>query len=334
MNSRPSRTSHTALALALTITLLGPCGLAQEGPQTGSRPRAASDSGTRTFQHPLGFALSLPKGWSARDAGDGQFQITPPDARPNEAIGLTAGRVERRFAATDREAIESAAQEISRQYPQLEPRGAPQRLRTQSGDAVRLEWLGTLPDGQQARLSVYLGAVGTVAVSILAAGRAADVAARSADLETVFASLRATPAAAAAQAAQPAPRQAGLPGQLHDGSAIARDWAQRLTGRKLTLLSGYSSSGSSGGMNARHDIVLGSDGRYAYSGSSSVSMSVDGLGGSSVSQDSSEGTWRVIAQGAAAVLELATENGKQYGELTRRGTETYMGGQRVFVTDP
>lgn len=323
MTSRQSRLGRAMLAL--TATLITACGSGEAIPSPVA-PRAE----TRTLQHPLGFALSLPRDWTAADAGDGQFQIAPPDVRPNEAIGLTAGRVERRFAATDPEAIASTEQEISRQYPQLQRRGAPQRLRTQSGDAVRLDWLGMLPDGREARLSVYLGAVDTVAVSLLAAGSTADVAARSAALDAVFTSLR----AAAPEAVSQAPTPAGPSGQLHDGSTIARDWAQRLAGRKLTLLSGYTSSGSSGGMNARHDMVLGRDGRYVYSGSSSVSMSVDGLGGSSVSQDASEGTWRVIAQGGTAVLELATENGKQYGELSRRGTETYLGGQRVFVTDP
>jgi len=289
-----------------------------------------SASPTFEFQHPLGFVLSMPQGWSPADAGDGQYQIVPPDARANEAIGLTAGVMEGAFSATSADAIQSTEQEISRQYPQLQRIGAPQYLQTRSGDAVRLDWEGAMPDGTVARLAVYLAAVDNVAVSILAAGASADVVARSEQLTAVLASLRTSDAAPVG----PALPAAGPPGQLHDDSAVARDWAEALAGKKLTLLSGYTSSGSSGGMTARYDMVLYRDGSFVYSGSSSVSMSVDGMGGSSVSQESSEGSWRIVSQGSAAFLELSSDQGKQFGELTRRGSETYLSDRRVFVTDP
>lgn len=312
----------------------------QEGPAAaGAVPEAqvrrtsnpaTSPPPTFEFEHPLGFALSLPQGWSPVDAGGGQYQIVLPDARANEAIGLTAGVMDGAFSATSADAILSTEQEISRQYPQLRRIGPPQSFATQSGDAVRLDWEGPMPDGSLARLAVYLASVDNVAVSILSAGLSDDVMARGNELVPVFASLRKSVTAPTTPALPPS----GLPGQLHDGSAVAIDWTQALAGKKLTVLSGYSSSGSSGGMTARYDMVLYHNGSFVYSGSSSVSMSVDGMGGSSVSQESSEGSWRIVSQGAAAFLELTSDQGKQFGELTRRGSETYLSGTRVFVTDP
>jgi hypothetical protein len=82
-----------------------------------------------------------------------------------------------------------------------------------------------------------------VLISLLAMGARQQVAPRAADLNSMSASLRPSgqdafaspqdPGLAPSTPASPAPHAAG---ELHDGTPLAREWAQRLAGRKLTVM--------------------------------------------------------------------------------------------------
>jgi len=319
--------------LALIALLLGACG----GGDTAGKPDAAQTAPAEVlFTHPLGFSAVIPTGWSIQALDDGQHQLVPPDAREGEAVIITAMRDAGMASVRDPATIRDSEREMSALYPQLSRVGPPDPLDTRGGEAVGLHWEGAPPGGYPVRLSVYLAALGDTAVSVMAAGLRDDVLARTGDIESLVRSLQ--PAAAAAAATTPvvAATSPGTPtvdGQLHDGSAPAREWAARLAGRQLTVMSGYNSGGGGGGMNSRYDLKLFADGRFDYYGGSSVSIYVEGLDGSSASEESEQGTWRVINVAEGPTLELVASSGQLLHErLTRSGNDIYLTGTRVLVS--
>jgi hypothetical protein len=88
-------------------------------------------------------------------------------------------------------------------------------------------------------------------------------------------------------------------------------------------------------MSARADLTLQRDGRFTYRRSSSVSISVEGLGGSSVGRNTATGSWRIALRGGRATLELIGSDGsRDQFVLSRNGTQTFLNGTRAFVTTP
>ncbi|MCG6117119.1 MAG: hypothetical protein MEQ07_02855 [Aquimonas sp.] len=286
---------------------------------------------------PSGIVIELPEGWQALPHESGQFQLLPPDASPTEALLLLTAPSEGVQTATDPSVLADSETEVRKLFPAMRRLGPPQRMDTALGEAVQLGFGGSV-DGTTVQLALFLVVHEGTAVSLMAAGTRQDVSPRLGELAAVFASLQLDAGAdqapfAGSSAPAPSPPAAAVAGGIDDGSAIARPWAQRLSGRKLVVMSGYSSGGS-GGMNSRYDLELHADGRFHYYGSSSVSISVEGLGGSSSSQEDERGRWRVITHQGSAVLELSLDSGaRQYGELGRNGEQTLLNGSRVFVTD-
>jgi len=134
-------------------------------------------------------------------------------------------------------------------------------------------------------------------------------------------------------ATPPAPG-GGQASALHDGSPAAQQWAELLSGRHLVSMSGYTSGGSSGGMSSRTDLKLYANGYFEYQSSSSVSMYVEGMTGSSADQQSEEGTWQVISSGGQVLLELTTQSARFQDALERSGNEIILGGTRMRVANP
>jgi hypothetical protein len=299
------------------------------------------------FQHPYGFEMDLPHGWFTIPGEDDQFLVFPSDSGEDEAILILAMPAEGLRSATDPETILNSEREVQAMYPMLRRIQEPAIIPTALGDALNLVFEGTMPGSPPIRLSLHVVVVGDMAISLMAVGARDQVGPRADDLDTMFASLRHSlqdpepqlalpgePRFAPSEPfpAAPAPHAAG---ELHDGTPLAREWAQRLAGRKLTVMSGYTSSGSSGGFNSRHDLTLFANGSFYLYGTSSVSISVDGLGGSSVSEEEETGIWRIASQGQLAVLELTTHHDERQGaELTRSGNEVFLNGTRVYVTTP
>lgn len=297
--------------LLLTIPAIAAAALAQE--------RAL-------LRHPAGFVMPLPAGWRSSPLDGTRYQLLPSDAATGEvllAIGVPADGV---TSVTDPAFLRKSEADIRQSYPQLRRSGAPTPITTALGPGLRLDFTG-VGDGVAVRMSIYVAVKNDLAVTVLAAGAAAQVARRVALLDAAFAGVRLDGGAPAVTATSAA--------GLTDGSAMAREWSTRLSGQMLTIMSGYSSSGSSGGMTSRADLTLRRDGRFTYQRSSSVSMSVDGMGGSSAGRESAAGSWRIMSRGGRAILSLTGSDGnREEFTLTRNGTQTFLNGTRAFVTTP
>jgi hypothetical protein len=290
-------------------------------------PVAAGAQERALLRHPAGFAMPLPVGWRATALDATRYQLIAPDAADGEAIVIVGVPADGVTSVTDQAFIRKSEADVRQSYPQLRRTGTPQPITTAFGAGLRLDFAG-VGDGVAVRMSIYLAVKNDLAVTLVAAGTAAQVAARIGALDAVFSSVR--PDAAAAVVATP-----GAGGAITDGSPMAREWSTRLSGQMLTVLSGYSSSGSSGGMTSRADLTLLRNGQFTYRRSSSVSISVDGLGGSSSGRQSTTGSWRIVSRGGRSILALTGSDGtREEFALTRNGTQTFLNGTRVFVTAP
>jgi sarcosine oxidase gamma subunit len=196
----------------------------------------------------------------------------------------------------------------------LEPHGEP----AISGNRVSMAYTGESFDGQVLAL---VGPAGQGIVYFFAGPR--TMAAHYADLlETLAGSTRFT----SPETPPPAPVATGGQGQSNAGGP----WNDLLAGMMLKQLSSYS-SGTSGGYNSSRVWHLCSDGTYAYSGSSSVSIDAGDYSGGSSGQDQSQGKWSVETSGDNAVLVLASDNGETYRlSLQYDGEKTFLDGERVF----
>lgn len=133
----------------------------------------------------------------------------------------------------------------------------------------------------------------------------------------------------------PATQQPGMgPGGQQQLSQVGQQWQAHLVGKRVTRIESYSSSGGGGGYSAREEFDLCSNGRFFYSGSSSVSVDVGGTGGYSGGSDGGAGTWRIVEQGNVVGIELRWDNGNVGQALLEyRDGGTYVDGQRMYVTN-
>ena len=120
-------------------------------------------------------------------------------------------------------------------------------------------------------------------------------------------------------------------------SRMGQEWLAYLAGKRVTRIESYSSydgTGGGGGYSAREEFDLCSDGRFFYSGSSSVSVDVGGTGGYSGGADGGAGSWRIVEQGNVVGIELRWNNGNVGQALLEyRDGGTYVDGQRMYVTN-
>ena len=116
------------------------------------------------------------------------------------------------------------------------------------------------------------------------------------------------------------------------GPAVEQ-WRRRLSGKKLTYLSSYT-SGMSGGYSAQTVIHLCPGGGFSMESSSSVSVDVPGASGSSAGRDGGNGIWSVTAPAGTPVLELRFEDGsvRQY-TLTLQQNALFLNSTRYYQTD-
>jgi hypothetical protein len=278
------------------------------------------------LRHPCGFAMQLPQGWRSTPLDATRYQLMPPDAETGEAIVIVGVPADGVTSVLDPAFIRKSEGDVQAAYPRLRRIGQPEPITTALGPGLRLDFSG-VSDGVAVRMSIYLAVKNDRAMTLLAAGGSAQVARRIGALDASFSSLRLDGIEATATTS------AG--DGLTDGSAAALEWSARLRGQMLTILSGYTSGGSSGGMSARADLTLLHDGRFTYRRSSAVSISVEGLGGSSVGRHSATGSWRIALRGGRATLELRGSDGtREQFVLTRNGTQTFLNGTRAFVTTP
>ncbi len=277
------------------------------------------------LRHPTGFTVLLPPGWRHTALDDARLRLLPPDAIDDEAVLLIGVPAEGVTSVTDRAFLERSEADVRRSYPALRRVGAPTPITTAVGDGLRLDFEGQGERGR-ARMTIYMVVKNDLAMTLIALGTASQVATRASSLDGVFATVRLDPGS---------PSNTSDARGVTDGSPTALEWSARIGGQKLTVLSGYGSTGSSGGMTSRSDLVLLRNGRFTYTSSSAVSISVDGMSGGSSGQDAASGSWRIASRNGRVVLSLTGSTGRrQEMVLTRSGTQTFLNGTRAFVTPP
>lgn len=311
-------------------------------PSAAAPPGGKAASTVPTYRHPAGFRFAPPAGWRVQKQEDGNLQLVPGDAGQTEMVLVTADPAKGITRVNDPRLVELAEADLRQMFPFLVRVGEGVVVRTALGPGLRLTWEGTSPTDVEVRAALWVVLSGPKAMSLFAVGPREQVVARDAVLQRLFASFAPdTPAAGARTPAKRPPlkrtARAAPSGQRAakvDNSAVAKAWRQRLGGKKLTIMSSYS-SGSSGGYNSRYDLVLKRNGTFLHHGSSSVSIYVEGATGSSAGREESAGKWRIFSRGGRGMLELVPETGKPVQfQLAAQDGKTYLNGARVFVTDP
>ncbi len=179
---------------------------------------------------------------------------------------------------------------------------------------------------QAIQIRMYATTVNRLAIVLFAAGQTSKLDARETALRDIALSVAMT----TAQSAQSSGPQ--TPANI-DRSPLAQQWSQRLRGKKMTIMSSYS-SGSSGGMSSKTEVYLNSNGSFQGRSESSVSIYVEGANGSSGGVQKAAGTWRIYAKDGRAILEMKYENGQTESSILEdRNGQTFINGKRVFVTE-
>jgi hypothetical protein len=303
------------------------------------------------FVHPDGFSMALPPGWATQPVGDGQYQLVPPDATGDELVLVTTAPAGDLVSATEHHVTMETERQIVAMYPMLSRVGEPLVVETGLGSGVISTFEGKPLGGSRMQLATGLVVADGLAISMLAVGPRRDMLQRRGEIEQMFASLQPgyggghdTYAAPEYQAPEyqddsfadrvsPGFGQSPVTasGALHDGTPAASEWAQFLRGKKVVALSGYTSSGSSGGYSSSIELILHADGRFDYYSASSVSIYIEGMSGGSASEDRESGLWRVISSGGSVMLEFTTDTARFQDTLRQSGNDIYLGDQRVLV---
>jgi hypothetical protein len=304
-----------------------------------SVPASQAAPSPSRYRHPVGFTLAVPAGWSVQAGEANTLQLTPRDKDPNEIYLITAETAAGIRSISDPRLVPEVESDLLPIFPFLTRAGRSESIRTALGPGVRLAWEGESPTGVAARAETYVVLTGGRAIALLAVGPRDRIVAHAGTLRGLFAGFSperpvAKAVARAAGKARMTSAQSARGRGGEAGSPLAKSWRQRLSGKKLTYLSSYS-SGSSGGYNSQYEIYLDPSGRFSYSSNSSVSIYVPGATGTSVDQDAKQGTWRIVSRGSQAILELVPSGEKtQQFALTSQDGKTFLNGRRFFVTDP
>lgn len=119
-------------------------------------------------------------------------------------------------------------------------------------------------------------------------------------------------------------------------SPIALEWKQKLNGCRLSYFSRYS-SGSSGGYTSETTIDLCAQGFFRYGLNDETVWNAGSgtmTGGYTMKYGKGSGTWRVIAQNGAPILQLNYYDGKvaAYTLSSNEKGRTYLDGDRYLRT--
>ncbi len=293
---------------------------------TFAQPRTTTAPARKTFNHPKGFSFQYPADW--RVDSQAEFaQLLPP--------GLTAEDQTENFRIlTEAVPVDAAdprftaeLDQLAAQIPGFSKVGATQSYPTKSGVGVRGTWAGTNMQTRQAiQIRMYATTVNRLAIVLFAAGQTSKLDARETALRDIALSVAMTIATSAQSSGLQTPANI-------DRSPLAQQWLQRLRGKKLTIMSSYS-SGSSGGMSSKTEIYLNANSSFQGRSESSVSIYVEGANGSSGGVQKAAGAWRIYAKDGRAILEMKYENGQTESSLLEdRNGQTFINGKRVFVTE-
>ncbi|HKJ93722.1 MAG TPA: hypothetical protein VJ957_11155 [Longimicrobiales bacterium] len=156
---------------------------------------------------------------------------------------------------------------------------------------------------------------------------AGDDAAANADVSDALGQLGLTP---------PAGSTPGPAGAASAPSPRVQQWQRQLSGKRLTYMESYSSSGggSYGGYSNRWDAYLCSDGTFYFQQNGMVSADAGGgTSGYAGGSDGSRGQWQLVERNGQVVLQYRMADGSAGADvLTYRDGKTFLGQNRVFVT--
>lgn len=312
-----SKVAAVAIA-APCLTLSMGRAIAQTAPAPKTKV-ASSVAAGKSFAHSAGWGFTSPQNWTVAVGADGKFKLAPPNAdAENEAYAFDYTPDPKIADVSGTAFVVAMDAEMKRLLPNLRRTEEPVRLSTPLGAAMILTWNADLPNNTALRVRVYAAPFGGGAISLVAMGTPANLDKSDAQLRTVFASLR----------REAPPKDAA-------DTPIVKAWRERITGKKLTRLESYNSSGGAGGYSSRTDIVLRADRRFTFASDSSVSMSAGGASGGSSGTKKAEGKWRVTSRGTQTVLALQTEGRpEEFFVLTADAEKTFLNGNRWFVTAP
>ena len=324
-----NRPARAALSSALTVVLL----------VTNSAVRAQSTEpsappSTR-HKHPAGASFDVPAGWKVVDQPMSAVLI-PPGGRGNQSSATVSesytigGSVDSRDPGDPAVSRELQTSLASSGMQSVRESGK-EKFRAASGDGVLYTIDGTNGQtGKLVRVRAYLIPVPGVMLFVVAAGEVALVDRRDPDVRQVAMSLKYDPATAS-----PAADGSGAPGGkgVTDGLPQSEEWRQRLANQYLLRMEFYNSGGDGGGYSSSKRWHLAGDGTFQYSGSSSLSVNVDGASGGSNGQTKDSGRWRLATEGRTTYLVLNYADGQssRWGLEDRQG-QTWVNGRQLFVT--
>ena len=271
-------------------------------------PNRTYAAGTAVEAPTLGVAFVMPAGWVGKLGQNTGNQVVMMGSNTVEGVGLAilqAGQSAAQVAATLAE---------------------PQDL----GSGVVLRPTA-LPDTQGPRISaryqnnVYVGLALAVlgptgnSVIFFFAGPLKNEAAYGRLLEGLARTTRfAAPAVAASQPEAPA------------AGGLDQQWSRLLAGQMLHYFARYNSGGGGGGMASHRVLHLCSDGRFSFSGDSSMTMNVPGANASGAVRSGNRGQWRIESptQTTAVLVLMADGGSPMRWNLRYDGEKTFLNGQR------
>ncbi len=263
-----------------------------------------------------GIRFETPAGWRANVVGEAAALFPPNHAEQAELYGIA--RLEGVRDGNDPQAGAVLSSKLTGEGYAARPVGQPIVFQA-AGGTGRVFAFDVAKDGERGRILFFVVGLKGGATALVAAGKTELLAARQSGLAEIAASLGGQVAAPLTAAAAPA-------------TAIARQWQQRLSDKKLVYMSSYNSGYGGGGYSSEKKLYLASDGSYAFRSASSVSVYVPGATGGSAGRDAQQGRWRIVEQNGQAHLELVAANGsKELLRLSADGSKTFLNGTRWFV---
>lgn len=313
-------TKRTVRSLILTAAL--PALLVSVSPAANAQKAAATTAAYRTN---FGYVFTKPQGWTVKADDQGQVALLPPGAANNpDVICLMLFTATPDAPSVDSpNAAEVYEKELQGLLKKAERVGAPEKVTTGCGKGLLMEWAGRDPEaGAELRAITVAVRYRDGVILMMAIGVKDKITAQEKSIRSLIASI--------------APDKNAAPaGSESENSPQAKQWKQRLSGKKLTYLSSIN-GGSGGGGSSQTIIRLAASGAFNYHSSSSVAVYVEGGGATSASKDEGEGTWRIFTKDGQTALELRFTNGKPAKRYALTGADgkTFLNGTRYFVTEP
>jgi hypothetical protein len=301
-----------ALPAAVRIALLCSVVVVLAGTQAASgdelTPNRTFASGAAVESPTLGVAFVMPAGWVGKSGQDANIKVLVMGSNTIEGVGLAIlqpGQSPAQVAATLAGPQDLGAGVVLRSTAPPDVQGSRITARYQNNTYVGRALAVLGPPGQS--------------VIFFFSGPFKNEATYGQILEALAQSTGFAPPVPVTARAQ-APASAGMDQQ----------WARLLAGQMLHYFSTYNSGAGGGGMASHKVLHLCSDGRFSYTGDSSMTMNVPGASASGGGRGGSRGQWRIESPTqTTAVLALTPDGAAPLRwQLRYDGSKTFVNNQR------